>query len=118
MPRAERPAGAHRTMERREASAPPAAGSPGSMRGCRRGCSSLASAVRLMPAMECLLGRMRHLAMLSPGVEAVVDDETRQMGERGIGHGDRGAISGRSREQLPGRLHGGFLDEWHLVLLH
>ncbi len=61
---------------------------------------------------------MRHLAMFPPGVEAVVDDEARQKGERDIGRGDGRAVGGRPRKQLAGRLHGGFLDERDLVPLH
>ena len=75
-------------------------------------------AVCLIPAVEGLLGRVRQLAMLPPGVKAVVDDEARQMGERKIGRGDRSTISGRPREHFAGRLHRGFLDERNLVLLH
>src|ERR1700751_5974400 len=61
---------------------------------------------------------MRSFTMLSPGVQAVVDDEARQVFERGIGGSDRCAVYRRSREHLAGRLHGGLLYEWHLVLLH
>src|SRR5208283_4127358 len=71
-----------------------------------------------MPAMEGLLRRMRHLAMLSPGIEAVVNNKARQMGERVIGGGNRRTVSGRVREQLAGHLHRRFLHKWGLVLLH
>src|SRR5271165_785677 len=104
-------AGRRRTMEQSAPAAPAAAGSRGWMREYRRGCSSLVSAIGAMPAMECLLGRMRDLAMFPPGVQAVVDDEARQMGERDIGCGDGGAIGGRPRQQFAGRLHRGFLYE-------
>jgi hypothetical protein len=36
-----------------------------------RGCSSLRSPVRVIPTVESLFGRMRHFAVLPPGVEAV-----------------------------------------------
>src|ERR1700719_3010928 len=112
------PAGRRRKMEQWAAAAPPSAGLRGSMRKSRRGCSSLISAVRLITAVKCLLGRMRHLAMFSPGIEAVVDHEARQMGERKIGGGDGSTVSGWPREHFAGRLHRGFLDERDLVPLH
>jgi len=40
--------------------------------------------VRVIPAVEGLFRRVRHLAVLPPGVQAVVDDEPRQMRERRI----------------------------------
>src|SRR5580704_8098954 len=107
-----------RTKELLGAAGPPAAGWRGSMRKSRRGCSPLVSAIRAMPAMERLLGRMRDLAMFTPGVEAVVDDEARQVGERDVGRRDRSTIGRRAREQLAGRLHRGFLGERDLVSLH
>src|SRR4029077_4350870 len=61
---------------------------------------------------------MRHLPMLPPGVEAVVDDETRKMREREIGRGDRGAISHRPRKHLAGGLHRRLLYERDFVPLH
>src|SRR5712675_2159256 len=63
-------------------------------------------------------GRMRHLAVLPPGVEAVVDDEARQMGERRIGGGDRGPVGSGLGQQHTGGLHGGLFGERHLMLLH
>src|SRR5258706_14478742 len=111
-------AGCRQTAELEAAADPLAASLPGSRPGSRHGCSWLSSAVRLIPAMEGLLGRMRHLAMFSPRVEAVVDDKTRQMDEREIGCDDRGAISSRPRKQLTGRLHRRFLHERDFVLLH
>src|SRR5258706_12142728 len=68
--------------------------------------------------VESLFGRMRHLAVLPPGVEAVVDDEARQMGERRIGCGDRGAVGSGLGQQHPGGFHCGLFGERHLMLLH
>src|SRR5271165_2421734 len=111
-------------MEQPAAAAPPAGGWRGSMRKSRRGCSLLNSAIRLvsaigaMPAVECLPGRMGVLASFPPGVEPVVENEARKVGEREIGRGDGGAIGGGPRQQLASRLHRGFLDERDLVPLH
>src|SRR6266849_5299873 len=104
------PAGRRRTMGQGEATGPTAAGSPGPMREFRRGWSSLHSPVRVVPAVEGLFRRVRHVAVPAPGIEAVVDDEARQMSERHIGR--------RPRQQLAGSLHRGFFGKWHLVLLH
>src|SRR5271157_3378706 len=89
--------GRRRIAERLAAAARAWGGWRGSTRKSRRGCSSLVSAICVMPAMERLLGGMRILAAFSPGVETVVEDEPRQMGERDIGRGDRRAIGGRPR---------------------
>src|SRR5215469_1790942 len=105
MRQAAMPAGCRRRAERREADGPAAAGFCGWMPGYRRGCSLFASAVRLIPAVEGLLGWMRHLTVSAPGVEAIVDDKPRQMRESHIGGGDRRAIRRRPRQQFTGRLH-------------
>src|SRR5258706_15323117 len=52
------------------------------------------SAVRLMPGVEGLLHGMRILAVLAPCVEAVIEGEARQMGERKLSRADCGAIRG------------------------
>src|SRR3979490_1265417 len=90
----------------------------GSRPGCRRGYSWLRSPVRVIPAVESLFGRMRHFAVLPPGVEAVVDDEARQMRQRRIGGGDRGAVGSGLRQQHPSGLHCCLFGERHLMLLH
>src|SRR3954452_17171103 len=90
----------------------------GSKPGCRRGCSWFRSSIRLIPAVESLLDRVRHFAVLSPGVEAVVDDEARQMGERRFGRGDRGAVGRGPGQHSAGGLHGGLFDQRHLVLIY
>jgi hypothetical protein len=61
---------------------------------------------------------MRHFAVLNPGVKAAVDDEARQMSERCFRRGDRGAVGRGPGQYSAGGLHGGFLDERHLVLIH
>jgi len=60
---------------------------------------------------------MRHFG-LPPGIEAVVDDEARQVRERYIGRDDDGAVGGWPRQQLAGGLHRRLLDERDLVPLH
>src|ERR1700722_12935325 len=110
--------GGRRTAARPEAVGSLAAGSPGSTPECRRGGSLRASAVRKVPAMKCLLGRLRNFAMFAPGVEAVVDDEARQVRQRRVSRGDGGSIGGRMRQQFAGRLHGRLFDEGNLVALH
>src|SRR5271170_7219848 len=92
-----------RTWGHREAADPLAAVLPGPRPGCRRGCSWFPSAIGLIPAMEALFGRVRNFAVPAPGVEAVVDDEARQMSQREIGGGDRGAVGGGPRQQFAGR---------------
>jgi len=67
--------------------------------------------------VERLLGRMRHFAMRSPGIETVVDDEARKMGERRVGGADCSAISGRPRQQLACGLHRGSFGERRFVPL-
>src|SRR6476619_2791432 len=104
-----------RTGERMEAVAPPAAGSLGSRRKFRRDWSLLCSAVRLMPAVEGLPRRIRHLAMRPPGVEPVVDDEARKISQCNVGRGNRRSISRRPRQQFAGCFHGGFYNERNLV---
>src|SRR5689334_20741605 len=99
------PVACHRTGPHAAAAGPPSEGGRGSVIESRRGYSSSVSPVRLMPLMEGLRGRMRHLAVFSPGVETVVDDETRQMSEGGIGGGDGGAIGGGARQQFASGLH-------------
>src|SRR6202040_2655595 len=83
-----------------------------------RGRSLLRSPVRLVPAVKGLFGRVRYLAVLPPCVQAVVDDESRQMGERRIGGGDRRAIGGGLRQQRAGGLHHRLFGERHLIPLH
>ena len=68
--------------------------------------------------MEGLFGGMRRLEVLPPCVEAVADDEPRQMGERRIGGGDRRAIGGGLRQQRAGGLHCRLFGERHLMPLH
>src|SRR5258707_5649748 len=111
-------AGRRRRAAREAAAGPRVADWLGSRPGYRRGYSSPRSPVRVIPAVESLFGRMRHLAVLPPGVEAVVDDEARQMGERRIGRGDRSAIGSGPGQQRPGGLHGGLFGDRHLMLLH
>jgi hypothetical protein len=60
----------------------------------------------------------RLLIASLPGVQAVVDDEPRQMGEGCIGGGDRGTVGGGPRQQYAGGLHCGLFGERHLMLLH
>src|SRR5499427_5374247 len=117
MRQAAMPAGCRRRAERREADGPAAVGFCGWMPGYRRGCSLFASAVRLIPAVEGLLGWMRHLTVSAPGVEAIVDDKPRQMRESHIGGGDRRAIRRRPRQQFTGRLHLDPLGQWRFVPL-
>src|SRR5258706_6846272 len=78
----------------------------------------ISSAVCLMPGVEGLLRRMRILAVLTPRVETVVEDDARQMGQRGIGRRHRGTIRGGMREHLAGHFHRGFLNERDFVLFH
>src|SRR6516165_12312595 len=111
------PARCRRTMEPREAAGPHGAGSLGPRPGYHRGYSLLPSAICLIPSVEGLLWRVRHLAVPAPGIEAVVDHPPRQMGERHIGGGDRGAIGGGPRQQFAGRLHLDPLSQRRLVAL-
>src|SRR6516162_5175622 len=104
-----------RTAERRGAAGPLAADWPERRPGCRRGCSLLFSAISMIPAVEGLLGWMRHLTVSAPGVEAIVDDKPRQMRESHIGGGDRRAIRRRPRQQFTGRLHLDPLGQWRFV---
>src|SRR6516164_4099645 len=93
-----------RTRGQRGAADPLAVGFCEPRPGYRRGCSLLPYSVGLIPAMESLLRRVRHLAVLAPGIEAVVNDPPRQMRHRDIGAGDGGAIGGGTRQQFAGRL--------------
>ena len=61
---------------------------------------------------------MRHLAVLSPGIQAVVDDEPRQMGECRIGGGNRCAIGSWLRQQHASGLHRHFLGKRYFMPLH
>src|SRR5713226_2396206 len=97
-------AGCRRTAVRVEAAGSRVADWLESRPGCRRGYSSLRSPVCTVPAVESLFWRVRHLAVLSPGIQAVVNDEPRQMGERRIGGGDRGTVGGGPRQQHAGGL--------------
>src|SRR6267143_5762421 len=112
------PAGHRQTAEPQEAVARAAADSGGSRSECPRGCSWRSSTIGLVPAVERLCGRMRHLAMLAPGVEPVVDDKPRKMRERCVGDGNRRAIGGRARQQLARGLHRGLLGQRHLMALY
>src|SRR5271166_4901021 len=98
------PAGHRRTAEHPAAADPLAADLPGSTRGYRRGCSWFASAIGLIPAMKGLFGRVRHFPVSAPGIEAVVDDEARQVSQRHVGGSDCGTIGGGPRQQLAGSL--------------
>src|SRR6516164_7104683 len=111
------PVGYHQTMEPREAVGPLAAGFSGSTPRRRRGCSLFPSAIGLIPAVKRLLGRVRHVSMSAPGVEAVVDNEARQVSQRDIGGGDRRAIGGWPRQQFAGNLHFGPLGQRSLMPL-
>src|SRR5271163_945662 len=113
-----RRAGWRRTAGRPGAAGSPAADSRGSTPERRRGWSSMVSAVCMMPAMECLLGRLRDLATPAPSVEAIVDDKARQVRERGVGRRDGGSIGGGTRQQLAGRLHCGLFGEGKFVAFH
>src|SRR5215467_8329031 len=117
MRQAAMPAGCRRRAERREAGGPVAVGFCGWMPGYRRGCSLLFSAISLIPAMKSLLGWVRHLTVSAPGVEAIVDDKTRQMRESHISGANRRAVRRRARQQFTGCLHLDPFGQWRFVLL-
>jgi hypothetical protein len=61
------------------------------------------SSVLPVPVVERLLGWMEYLAMFVPGVEAVVDNEARQVRERRVHGGNGSAVDGWPRQQLARR---------------
>src|SRR3984957_16395854 len=71
-----------------------------------------------MPAVERLRRWMWNLAVLAPGIQTVVEDKPRQMGEGRIGGRDCRSIGGRTRQEFPGDLHRRPLGERDFMLLH
>ena len=73
-------------------------------------------AVLFVPLVKGLLGRRRCFAMLSPGIQIVVDDKAREQFESSLSAGGSDAVELGVAEHFSGSDHGGFFRQLDLVL--
>src|SRR5262249_29759618 len=85
--------------------------------GCSFFLPPACSPIALVPVMDGLRRRLRHIAMPAPRIQAVVDNEFRQKRQSLVCGAHGSAIGGRARQQLPGCFHDRALREGNLMTL-